>query len=345
MTQHTVLNASIDYILNNFTKGNLRVPEYQRSPEAWDRDPFMRSRLIETIYMGLPIPPMWITGSLLSGEIIDALQRLTTMRMFRNNELRLKGLEYLKDLNGKRYYDLSDTERLVFDSYSLAYFQLPENTPHGNEIGPMMFTRLNFGMSLKHTELSDGQNLGVGRDLLHDLSVLLGEYLNKSRWNTLKSRKHDLAYTVSAVVGLCGEYRAYTKNGDPEWGVWGIPMRSSGTNPAKHLEEATYKALNAMTSGERADLRNRFASALPRLKGALGEALMQKIRSAGNKYNHSLTRLHFASVPILKKPESWWVDNSQVLREVFLKVDDVRPDRKIFEKSYVLLKKELEAIA
>lgn len=82
------------------------IPHYQREL-IWDKD--MQSRFIESLILGVPIPPIFASvnddfGTL---EIIDGSQRIHTMNEFIKKGSKLNGLSKLKSLNGLKFTDLS----------------------------------------------------------------------------------------------------------------------------------------------------------------------------------------------------------------------------------------------
>jgi hypothetical protein len=79
-------------------------PEFQRR-DRWDEE--RQSRLIESLLMNVPIPPVFL------GEdeygfyvVLDGRQRLTAIQNFLNNTLTLRGLSVWDDLNGLNFNDL-----------------------------------------------------------------------------------------------------------------------------------------------------------------------------------------------------------------------------------------------
>ena len=93
---------SISQLMSLITEGDLELnPDFQRN-FIWDRT--RQSLLIESILLGLPIPSIYLSqyddGRL---TVVDGLQRLTTLRRFLNDELKLTHLEYLKVCNGKTF--------------------------------------------------------------------------------------------------------------------------------------------------------------------------------------------------------------------------------------------------
>src|SRR5258706_3115332 len=79
-------------------------PEFQRR-DRWDEN--RQSRLIESLVMNVPIPPVFL-GEDEYGQyvVLDGRQRLTAVSKFLSNNLKLKGLEVWDELNGMTYSDM-----------------------------------------------------------------------------------------------------------------------------------------------------------------------------------------------------------------------------------------------
>src|ERR1700722_12593795 len=82
-------------------------PTFQRE-YVWGQKPELPSRLIESILLEIPIPPLYF-GQQAGGrlEVIDGQQRLTTLIRFVSNEFALRRLTRMPSLNGKEFRDLS----------------------------------------------------------------------------------------------------------------------------------------------------------------------------------------------------------------------------------------------
>lgn len=81
-------------------------PEYQRR-KRWDIG--KKSRLIESFIMNVPLPPIFLYEYDYSKfEVMDGLQRLTTIYDFYSGEFALESLGYWKELEGKKYQDLPE---------------------------------------------------------------------------------------------------------------------------------------------------------------------------------------------------------------------------------------------
>jgi uncharacterized protein with ParB-like and HNH nuclease domain len=101
----TAVDFSFGELLNLHRDKEIVIrPEYQRL-FRWSNE--QRSRLIESIIMGLPIPPIFLiendNGVL---ELIDGLQRTSSVLQFLDHEaieqpeLILQGCDFIKKLNG-----------------------------------------------------------------------------------------------------------------------------------------------------------------------------------------------------------------------------------------------------
>lgn len=120
-------------------------PDFQRN-FVWNPD--RQSLLIESILMGLPLPPLYLSqyddGSL---TVVDGQQRLSAIRKFLRNELRLSGLEYLKECNHKTYEEvkqiLSPLQMRQFLQAQIGCFVIDYRSPDTLKFD--LFRRLNTG--------------------------------------------------------------------------------------------------------------------------------------------------------------------------------------------------------
>lgn len=113
----TAVDFSFGELLNLHRDHEIVIrPEYQRL-FRWSNE--QRSRLIESIIMGLPIPPIFLIeneGGVL--ELIDGLQRTSSVLQFLDHtaidqpELTLQGCDFLKGLNGKTFNTIEPVLKL-----------------------------------------------------------------------------------------------------------------------------------------------------------------------------------------------------------------------------------------
>lgn len=150
-----------------FGLGKLVVdPEWQRE-YVWDKK--RASRLIESVLIDIPIPIVYLaeteTGKY---EVIDGLQRLTSIFSFFADEFSLTGLEILSDLNGKTFKTLSASEQAKLEDSTFRTFELARSTQ--KDLMFVIFERLNTGgVALNDMEIRNCLYRGPLNSLLKEL--------------------------------------------------------------------------------------------------------------------------------------------------------------------------------
>jgi hypothetical protein len=100
---------TLSTLRDKLDRGQLELqPTYQRE-YVWKLRPELPSRLIESLLLEIPIPPIYfgkITGGRL--EVIDGQQRLTTMINFISNKFPLQRLQRMASLNGKSFKEIPE---------------------------------------------------------------------------------------------------------------------------------------------------------------------------------------------------------------------------------------------
>jgi len=143
-------------------------PAYQRQ-YVWKLRPELPSRLIESLLLDIPIPPIYfgkLSGAKL--EVIDGQQRLTTLIQFVRNEFALQKLQRMPSLNGKHFKDLSeDHQSQILDA---PIRSVVIDAGHNDNLRYEVFERLNRGsMALNEQELRNCVYRGPFCDLLAKL--------------------------------------------------------------------------------------------------------------------------------------------------------------------------------
>ncbi|HBO5314742.1 TPA: DUF262 domain-containing protein [Pseudomonas aeruginosa] len=156
------------------------APEYQRH-FAWNE--VRQSQLIESLILGIPIPSLFMaTNPDSSWEVVDGLQRLTTVINFMGDEdliervnpackkLKLTGLEKLSALNGVSYPDLPKSIQLMFINRPMRVTVLNDRSDF--DIRYDLFERLNTGgITLHPQEIRNCIFAGPFNDMLKDLAT------------------------------------------------------------------------------------------------------------------------------------------------------------------------------
>lgn len=134
-----ITEYSVEILANKVRRGEFTVPAYQRE-FTWE--PERKSRFIESVIMGLPIPFLFFwemeDGRL---EIVDGSQRLRTIEEFVLGDLRLGELESLPTISGFRFADLPESRQRKIGNRSIRGIVLNE---HADEQARFdMFERIN----------------------------------------------------------------------------------------------------------------------------------------------------------------------------------------------------------
>ena len=137
----TVTEYSFEFIVEKLKSDRYYVPGYQRNLIWKPKD---KSRFIESILMGLPIPFVFFwqdaDGRM---EIVDGSQRLRTVRDFMGDVIVLRDLETIPAANGLRYSDLSKSLQLKFAETPIRVIILDHSTDAVTRTE--MFARINTG--------------------------------------------------------------------------------------------------------------------------------------------------------------------------------------------------------
>lgn len=138
-------------------------PEFQRY-YVWT--PKQESRLIESIFLNVPIPLVYVAEEA-NGTfaVIDGQQRLTALFRFMDGNFALSGLEQRTDLNGKRFADLDRDLQREFENYTLSVVQIKKESD--TDVRFEVFERLNTGATkLNDQEIRNCVYRGAFNDFL-----------------------------------------------------------------------------------------------------------------------------------------------------------------------------------
>jgi 5-methylcytosine-specific restriction endonuclease McrA len=160
---------TISALRDKLDRGQLDLqPKFQRE-YVWDQRPELPSRLIESLLLEIPIPPIYF-GKVIEGrlEMIDGQQRLTTLVNFVSNKFALRKLHSMPSLNHKFFKELTkqQQEKILDTPIRSIVIDPGMNT----ELRYEVFERLNRGsMSLNEQELRNCVFRGPFNDLLSEL--------------------------------------------------------------------------------------------------------------------------------------------------------------------------------
>lgn len=158
---------SVELLAQKMRDDQFVVPGYQRE-FTWE--PSRKSKFIESLLMGLPIPFLFFwemeDGRL---EIVDGSQRLRTIEEFILGDFQLGTLETLDRLSGFRFVDLPESRQRKTGNRSIRGIVLNE---HADEQARFdMFERINTGSkNANKAEVRRGALAGPYMNLVIDLA-------------------------------------------------------------------------------------------------------------------------------------------------------------------------------
>lgn len=163
-----ITDYPIEVLVQKLDSGYIFIPEYQRK-NIWELR--RKSRFIESVLMGLPIPLLFFWQNQQTGkiEVVDGAQRMQTLQEFLHNQLTLTQLERLDLLNNKKYDDLLDNRKLIFKNKAIRAIVLSHKVDVETRIE--LFDRINTGSKIAEpAEIRRGLLQGPFYNLVENLS-------------------------------------------------------------------------------------------------------------------------------------------------------------------------------
>lgn len=159
---------SVELLASKMQIGDFEVPDYQRA-FTWEEE--RKSRFIESLLMGLPIPFLFFWENPATGrlEIVDGSQRLRTIEEFILGDFALGELEELSLLTGFRFRDLPESRQRKIKNRSIRGIVLNEHADEESRFD--LFERINTGSKIANTaEVRRGALGGPFQDLVRSLA-------------------------------------------------------------------------------------------------------------------------------------------------------------------------------
>lgn len=194
------------------------TPDFQRQANIWDVK--RKSRLIESILLRIPLPSFYFSEDMTgSYSVVDGLQRLCAVFHFKNPillssatgtdlaPLRLKGLQYLKELENKVFGDLDRKFQRRISELEITTNIIRANTPSAVKFN--VFARLNQGgLPLNAQEIRNAIFPGEWRNQLRHLAESKA-FLDATDRKVVTSRQQDMELVLRfiAIWQLGSPYR------------------------------------------------------------------------------------------------------------------------------------------
>lgn len=203
--------SKIDIQVKPMTIGSLRsrlendeldlTPDFQRQANVWDQK--RKSRLIESVLLRIPLPSFYLSEDD-DGvyAVVDGLQRLCTLFHFMDyselnratgaklNPLRLRDLQYLKDIEGLSFDELDRKFQRRISELEITANIIRASTPPAVKFN--VFARLNQGgMPLNAQEIRNAIYPGLWRK---KIQAIANEdyFLNATEKKIKTQRQQDL---------------------------------------------------------------------------------------------------------------------------------------------------------
>lgn len=161
------------------------APDFQRSFVWRDKQ---QVRLIESILLGIPLPAFYFNQDKTGAhQVIDGVQRLTTLKRFMSDKLELKEdyLEYLSLFKGQMFSTLDPATKRRFSGTQIVAHVIEPQTP--DEVKYDIFNRVNTGGSpLVAQEIRHCMSKTGSREFLRSLveSPSFDMVMGKTFWST-----------------------------------------------------------------------------------------------------------------------------------------------------------------
>ena len=218
-------------------------PDFQRVTDVWDN--VKKSRLIESILLGLPLPSFYFSEDPVSQKlsIIDGLQRICAIRDFvleKENPLKLEGLQFLKNFDGFTFSQLARPEVKRIKSLKITMNTLRKGTPL--DVKYIIFQRVNTaGVPLSPQEMRHALNQGPAAIFIKELADM--ESFKKATNYSVESKRMQDRDFVNRFIAFFIGYQDYMGDLD------------------MFLNDKMGE-LNKMTSEQRDDIRVSFDKAM-----------------------------------------------------------------------------------
>jgi len=213
--------TTIYHIIDRLENDDIAVPAFQRAEGLWDDT--KQSQLIESILLHLPLPAFYfseeepskedeVRGKAKKWQVVDGLQRVTTIKNFVvEKTLKLKDLEFLK-LNGKGYNDLSLDMKRRINTFPITVYIIEAGTP--DAVTYNLFSRINKGvLILAPQEIRHALNQGIPASFVQELSQM--DAFKQATSNVLKTeRMQDRDFATRFISFYINDYFTYTPDLD-----------------------------------------------------------------------------------------------------------------------------------
>lgn len=289
------------------------APSFQRKAGIWKDD--VQSRLIESLLIRIPLPAFYIDAT--NDEkwlVIDGLQRLTTLKRFLiDKDLKLRGLEYLTQFEGKTYDELPRNYQRRIVETQVTVSLIEKGTP--DEVKFNVYKRINTaGQPLTSQEIRHALYQGEATVFLaqlansHEFKQAIDNGIRDERMADRECILRYLAFTITP-------YDIYDNDFD------------------KFLNQAMI-AINKMSGQQRDILEQKFKRAMIAARDIFGRnAFRKRFKADGPRHliNKALFEVWSVNFNQLNDEELKVLqDRKEILEQKFIALMNA-PDRKFYD--------------
>lgn len=301
---------SIDLLIKRIKRSEINLsPDFQRKGGIWTDE--AQSRLIESLLIRIPLPAFYVDATEEdSWLVVDGLQRLTTLKRFIvDQDLRLKGLEFLKEgVEGKKFDELPRAFQRRIEETEVTIFTIQAGTPEKVKFN--IFKRINTGgLPLSAQEIRNALNGDRVRDML--IRMVNSNEFKKATANGIKDKRMaDRECATRFLAFILNDPKKYTLN---DFDAFLNQVLSRLNNP------------DITSDSEMEILENKFKISMRRAKQLLDKYAFRKYYGPG-----------YRLAPINKALfESWSVNLANLQEDQF---------RKLMEKRDLVMKRYVQLI-
>lgn len=204
-----IATVNLGFLIDQLINDEIDLqPDFQRASDIWDFT--KKSRLIESILLGLPLPSFYFSEDSYSQKlsVIDGLQRLCAIKDFViDKKLKLHDLQFLHSFEGKGYDDLERPEIRRIKALKISVNTLRKTTP--NDVKYIIFQRVNTaGVPLTPQEMRHALNQGPAAHFIKQLAEL-GSFVQATNHSVPSKRMQDRDFANRFVAFYLG-YNEYS---------------------------------------------------------------------------------------------------------------------------------------
>ncbi|AOW99177.1 hypothetical protein BJP34_06685 [Moorena producens PAL-8-15-08-1] len=236
-------SESIDTILGRLKKRRVYIPDYQRDANQWNLR--KQSLFIESILNNLTIPGFFFCeDDTRKYEVVDGQQRLNTLRSFANDEFSIsddKTIDYiLPDAHlyiGKKYSELEDDLKDIFNDYPLTIIYLPKSIELQTKLE--IFRRINeggtplSGQDIRLAYYSQSRSVTFIRLVgIHDNPTDTNEEVSEDDEPNSTTKPFQRMIELAQRQGLSNPWDKFDEAREPWYQWWHGKEKAKGQTPS-----------------------------------------------------------------------------------------------------------------